>query len=211
MNFIPLKDNQSTQIMKRTIIICAMLLSLITIETIGQNLFVQADLPVRTVRRFGISFDMGWNSLVGVGPTLQYYASPHFGIDAGVGLSGVGWKFSGRGRYLFLDKKFSPFLAAGFIYGTGSLGAEVENQYEGNTIRFVLTQSPFIQLTFGGDLVASGGFFLMFDVGYAILLSENVEIKSGIPSADQLRAMDIAYGSGIVIEVGLGYMFKNRK
>jgi len=197
--------------MKRTLIICILLFSLFALEANGQNLFEQADLPIRTVRRFGISFDMGWNSLVGVGPTLQYYVSPHFGIDAGLGLSGVGWKFSARGRYLFLKKKFSPFLAAGFIYGTGTLGAEAENIYAGNTVRFVIKPSPYIQLTFGGDLVASRGFFFMFDVGYAILLSENIEIKSGVPGDEQQRAMNIAFGSGIVIEVGLGYIFKNRK
>lgn len=196
--------------MRRLFIYPVFVLLLFSFESFGQNLFEQADLPIRTTRRFGISLDMGWNSLVGVGPTLQYYASPHWGVDAGLGLSSVGWKLSARGRYLFLESNFTPFVGAGIIYGTGS-SAVIENEFNGNKISFLLKPAPFIQLIVGGDLVTKGGFFLMFDLGYAILLSENVSITNGIPNSDQKLAMDVAYGSGIVIEVGIGYVFKNKR
>lgn len=172
------------------------------------------DLPVRMTRSFGISLDMGWNGLVGVGPTVQYFITPHIGIDAGVGLSGTGVKFGGRGRYFFLEKNFTPFVGVGVNYGMGSRGGivELEDIDNGSIIGFVLNPSTFLQLTVGGDLVSGGGFFIMFDLGYSILMSgENVDLKYGTPSDLQQRSMDIAYGSGIVIEVGMGFIFKNKR
>ena len=171
------------------------------------------DLPVRMTRSFGISMDIGLNGLVGFGPTIQYFVSPHVGIDGGIGLSFTGLKFGARGRYLFLEKNFTPFVGAGFSYGFG-LGDEnqlIEVDFDGNIIEYYIKPSAFLQLTVGGDLVSKGGFFLLFDLGYAILLSEdNIVIVSGTPTASQQRGMDGVFGSGIVIEVGIGYIFKNK-
>ncbi len=170
------------------------------------------DLPVRLTRSIGISMDMGWNGLVGFGPTIQYFVSPHFGIDAGVGLSGTGIKLGGRGRYIFLEKKFSPFVGAGFNYGLGSRGNEIVLEDEGNVISFIVKPSPFLQLTAGGDLVTGSGFFMMFDLGYSILLvGENVELQSGTPTDLQQLSIDLVYGSGIVIEFRVGFIFKNSR
>jgi len=172
------------------------------------------DLPVRMTRSFGISMDMGWNGLVGFGPTVQYFITPHVGIDAGVGLSGTGIKFGGRARYLFLEKNFTPFVGTGINYGMGSGDGvvELEDPDNGNIIGFIVKPSTFLQLTVGGDLVTGGGFFIMFDLGYSILISgENVDLKYGTPTDLQERAMDIAYGSGIVIEIGMGFIFKNKR
>jgi hypothetical protein len=170
------------------------------------------DMPVRLTRSFGLSLDLGWNGLVGFGPTLQYYISPHFAIDGGIGLSSTGFKPGIRGRYLFLEKKFTPFVGIGFNYGFGAGNEDfvLENDDNGNTIEYYILHSPFLQLTAGGDLVGKGGFFLMFNLGYAILLKEeNVVITSGTPTPLQQRAMNSAFGSGIVIEAGIGFVFIN--
>jgi len=172
------------------------------------------DLPVRLTRSFGISMDIGWNSLVGMGPTIQYFVSPHVGIDGGIGLSSTGIKLGARGRYLFLEKTFTPFLGAGFNYGFGG-GDEnntIKHVDQGNTIYYYVLPSPFLQITVGGDLLVYNGFFLLFDLGYSILLNgENTVIVSGTPTSTQKKAMDIALGSGIVFEVGIGIIFKNNR
>jgi len=173
------------------------------------------ELPVRMTRSFGISLDMGWNGLVGFGPTIQYFVSPHVGIDGGIGLSATGIKLGARGRYLFLEKILTPFVGAGFNYGMG-LGAAglavLSNDDNGNVIEYYIKPSAFLQLTAGGDLLTRGGFFLLFNLGYSILLSEdNIVIVSGTPTAYQQQGLDGAHGSGIVIEVGIGLIFKNKR
>ncbi|MCF6171442.1 MAG: hypothetical protein L3J66_10735 [Bacteroidales bacterium] len=173
------------------------------------------DLPVRLTRSFGISMDMGWNGLVGFGPTIQYYVSPHVGIDGGIGLSATGLKFGARGRYLFLEKIFTPFAGAGFNYGMGLGGSGLSvltNDDNGNVIDYYVKPSAFLQLTAGGDLLTGGGFFLLFDMGYSILLSEdNIVIVSGTPTVNQQQGLKGLHGSGIVIEVGIGFVFKNNR
>jgi len=120
------------------------------------------ELPVRMTRSFGISLDMGWNALVGFGPTIQYFISPHVGIDGGFGLSATGFKLGTRGRYLFLESIFTPFVGAGFNYGMGFGGAGLavlSNDDNGNVIDYYIKPSAFLQLTVGGDLVTRGGLF----------------------------------------------------
>jgi hypothetical protein len=41
--------------------------------------------------------------------------------------------------------------------------------------------------------------------GYAYRLRDNLRIASGTPSATMQQAMDIAYGSGLVLALSLGY------
>jgi len=173
------------------------------------------DLPVRMTRSFGIGIDIGWNGLVGFGPVLQYYVSPHVGIDGGFGISSTGFKFGARGRYLFLEKIFTPFVGAGFNYGMGLGGAGLavlSNDDNGNVIDYSVKPSAFLQLTAGADLLTRGGFFLLFNLGYSILLSEdNVVIVSGTPTVNQQNGLDGFHGSGIVIEFGMGFIFKNNR
>lgn len=172
------------------------------------------ELPVRMTRTIGVSMNIGWNSLVGVGPTLQYYISPHFGLDAGIGLSMPGVKFGGRVRYLFLEKKFSPFAALGVNHalGGGDTVLELEDPNYGTSIFFKVKPSTYLPITVGGELLTGGGFFLMFDLGYSILVSgDNIDIVGGTPTSSQNRALDILYRSGLVIDFGFGYIFKNKR
>lgn len=172
------------------------------------------ELPVRMTRSLGVSLDMGWNGIVGFGPTFQYFVTPHVGIDGGVGLSSTGIKFGGRVRYLFLEKKFSPFVGLGVNHGLGGGDGIIQSEDpdNGNIIGYSIKPSTFLPITVGGDLVTGGGFFLIFNLGYSILISgENVELKYGTPTDFQQRVLDLSYGSGIVIEVGFGFIIKNKR
>ena len=121
-------------------------------------------------------------------------------------------KFGVRGRYLFLKKKFTLFVGAGFIYGTGTRGGAIsmEDIETNKEIVFKVLPSRYLQFVVGGEYVAKSGFFLMFNLGYAYLMNDNVDIISGSPSSQMKQVMRIAYGSGIVFEVGIGYIFKNK-
>jgi hypothetical protein len=177
----------------------------------AQQSYKDIVLPIRLTHGFGISGNLGWNGLTGVGITVQSYMSTHIGLDVGAGVSSVGFKFAGRLRYLILEKNFTPMVGAGFIYGTGFPNQLIELEYDGTTITFTLDKSPYAQIVGGFDFVASNGFFIMADMGYAILLTENIGLISGIPTADMQSLMDMVYGSGIVMEVSIGYIFSKKK
>jgi hypothetical protein len=187
------------------------LLSVFAGQLIAQQSYKDIVLPVRLTHGFGVSGNMGWNGLTGVGITVQSYMSTHFGLDAGAGVSSVGYKFSGRLRYLILEKNFTPMVGAGFIYGTGYPNQLLEYEYDGTIITFVMNKSPYIQIVGGFDFVASNGFFIMADIGYAILLTENIQLISGTPTADMQTIMDLTFGSGLVMEVSIGYIFPKKR
>jgi hypothetical protein len=173
--------------------------------------FGEMNLPVRMTRNIGVSGTWGWNGLTGLGATLQYYISPHFGLDAGLGLALSGYKFSGRVRYLFLEKNFSPLIGVGYIYSTGFPGQLTDFEDEdGRTVTVEILPSSFIQIVGGIEFVVNGGFFMMANLGYAIQINDNVNYIAGSPSANFDRAMQIIYRNGIVFEISIGYIFGNK-
>lgn len=172
------------------------------------------ELPVRLTRSFGVSGNFGIKSLTGLGVTMQYYVVPKIGIDAGVGISNYGYNLAGRCRYIFTEKNFAPFVAAGFIYGTGSSGQPiaVSDIETGNEIWFVLDPSRFVQVVGGAELVSKKGFFFMFSAGVSILTNPgNYEIVSGSPSEAMVNYLDFVYGTGFSTEISIGYIFGNKK
>ena len=196
-----------------SVIFLFVFVSLANAQTSYQNLSrdrIDTDqLPVRDVRKVAVWLNMGWNGLVGFGPAISFYPVPKIAIDGGLGISGVGVKVSARGRYLFSVKNFTPFVGLGFQYGLGS-GADVPmtDSFNNNKPFSVkVSNSPFIQVSGGFEYMAKRGFFTLFNIGYAILLKDNYEITDGNPSPDELKVLDISYGSGIVLEGGIGYAF----
>lgn len=165
-------------------------------------------LAIREVRRAAITGNIGWNSLTGVGATYHQYVGKQMGVDLGLGISAKGFKFGGRFRYLFMEKNFSPFVSGGLMYGLGSGDAEIEYNANGNNFYYTVGPSPFAQIAGGIEFLSDKGFLFMANIGYAILLNDgNYEITRGTPTAEELTAMDITFGSGIVIEFTLGYAF----
>lgn len=195
--------------MKRIIILCSILFAFTA--SFGQMQIDESKIPVRLLRGVGISGNMGWNSLTGVGFSVQSYATEHIGFDAGLGISSEGVKFGGRFRYLILEKNFTPFAAAGFMYGLGFPNSEFTIEYDGTKVFFMIGKSPYLQLSGGIDYVSRGGFFLMANLGYAILLKENIEYVQGTPTPDIEQIIRIAYQSGLAIEVSIGYIFSKKK
>lgn len=202
--------------MIKKISLFSFLMLLIGIQTLNAQAYTakvafgQDVLAVREVRRNAITGNIGWNSLTGVGITYHNYLAKQMGVELGVGIATTGIKFGGRFSYLFLEKNFSPFVSGGFMYGLGfgDLEIDFENQNTGNKFTYTIGSSPFVQIGGGIEYMSNKGFLFAANIGYAILLKEsNYEIIKGSATDDELRAMDIAIGSGFVIELSIGYAF----
>ncbi len=200
--------------MKRFIKLIFLFVFFIAIQTISaqeytaQKIFGQEQLAIREVRRNAVAANIGWNGLTGVGVTYHNYVGKQVGVDLGIGLASTGIKLGGRFRYLFMEKNFSPYLSGGFMYGLGFGNTEIEYNSNNNNFFYTIGASPYAQIAGGIEYLADKGFLFMFDLGYAFLLNDgNYEITRGVPSSEELMAMDMAFGSGIVIEFTIGYAF----
>jgi hypothetical protein len=163
--------------------------------------------PVRAERRFVLAGEAGWNGLSGMGVNLMFRPIPLLSVDVGGGLSGIGWKGGARVRANILESEWTPTLGAGVIFGSGTLGNPVELTEGANSVRFHLSSAPFLQFVGGVEYAGRGGFTFLATAGYAVRLADNVVIDSGVPTSTQKSAMDIAYGSGLVLSLALGYAF----
>ena len=174
--------------------------------------FGELKLPVRMTRTVGVSGSLGWNGIVGVGATLQYYITPHFGLDAGAGIAMSGFKFSGRLRYIILEKNFSPIVGVGYMYSTGltDQALELTDSTSGTTAIVEVLPSSYIQIVVGAELLINKGFFVMFTMGYAVLVNDNISLLSGSTNQAIDTFLRRRYGSGIVTEFSIGYIFGNK-
>lgn len=174
--------------------------------------FGEMKLPTRMTHTIGVSGSLGWNGLVGIGPTLQYYFTPHFGLDAGAGIAASGFKFAGRLRYIILEKNFSPLVGIGYMYSTGLSDQllEVTDSVSGTSCMVEILPSSFLQFVVGAELLINRGFFVMATMGYAYQVNSNISIISG----NKNKAIDTFlrrwYGSGPVMEISIGYIFSNK-
>jgi len=201
--------------MNKKISLLAILTLLLTTPILAQdyvNMSVtEMKIPIRELKRNAITGNIGWNGLTGFGVTFNHYIFKQLEVDMGLGMASTGFKFGGRMSCLFMDKNFSPFVSAGFMYGTGS-SLEIDYDQNNNQFSYIVEPSPFIQIAGGVEYMANGGFLIRGNLGWAILLKQsNYRITKGVPTADELTAMDIALGSGIVIEFSIGYAFGGGK
>jgi hypothetical protein len=176
-------------------------------------LLAQVEFPAPSVpsdprlqRPWVISGELGWNGLAGVGGVIARRLSPRATIEAGVGLSGEGPKFGGRARYNFLVTEWTPFVAAGFLYGTGDPNAQRDTSSP-RAFSYRIGASPFLQVTSGVEYQSRLGFTLLAALGYAWLLRENLTVVNGAPTEDDLRTLRLTTGGGLVASASLGFAF----
>ena len=170
-------------------------------------LFAAADLPQaevrpqavgtdpRSQRPWVISLEAGWNALAGVGVVVARHFDPHLTLEAGVGLSAEGPKAGARARFNLVAGEWTPFLGVGFLYAAGLNGRQTDR-----TFTYTVGPSPFLQVAGGLEYQSRAGLNLMFAVGYAHLLRENLTVLSGAPTSLQI-------GSGPVASGSIGYAF----
>lgn len=178
-------------------------------EYTATKVFGKEELAVRVLRSSAITGNIGWNGLSGLGVSFRVYPITKVSVEAGLGLATTGFKLGVRGKYLFTDKKFTPTIGAGFLYGTGSsLELTFDATDSQSEFNYKINASPFLQIVGGFEYMSNGGFLIGFDAGYAALLNgTNYMITSGSPTKETLTAMDIALGSGIVLDITIGFAF----
>ncbi len=164
-----------------------------------------AGVPIRRARRAFALGEFGWNSLAGMGVNAGYHVLPHLTAEAGFGFSLVRWKLGARLRANLLEGAWTPFLAAGAMISTGESTEQVFPI--GGRIAYTIRPSPFAQLVAGVDYTGGDGVTFLATLGWAFLLSPNVDVTSGLPSPTQQRYLDLAFGSGPVAAIALGYSF----
>jgi hypothetical protein len=161
---------------------------------------------VRSRRPWVIGAEAGWNALPGAGLVVARRLDARLTLEAGVGFSAEGPKFGMRGRYGFLVSEWTPFLGAGFLYGTGVRGPQAEGA-PGSVFTYRIDASPFLQLVAGVELQSARGLCFGIAVGYAQLLQENLTVLSGAPLGADLSDLRRRTGSGPVASVSLGRAF----
>ena len=165
--------------------------------------------PIREQRKLALSGELGWNGLVGLGPVVTYYAVPRLGVDAGLGIGGMGYKLGGRARFVFLRGNWSPYLGAGIIYETGTLNRAQEIKDE-NGVPFKLQVTPmyFIQLVQGLERMGPEGFVFSLNVGYAARVGGGaITYPERTPSLAMRDALNLLVSSGLVFALGAGIAF----
>ncbi len=157
-------------------------------------------------RRFFALGELGWNGLAGVGVDAGWRALPFLTLEGGAGFSLLKWKGGLRIRAHLPPSRYTPFLAAGALFASGD-SSETRLDYAGNPLRYRTLPSQYVQVVAGLDYVGEDGVTLMATLGWAILLSRNVDITLGTPNATQSRLLSLAYGSGPVASFAVGYSF----
>jgi hypothetical protein len=176
--------------------------------------------PTRAIRKNGVSLELPWNGLVGLGLLYTFRPVSEMAVDAGMGLSSMGLKYGIRGRYCFSEKPTSFFCGLGYMAGSGS--DNVKTEIENTTIQYDLKPINFIQITGGLDMVSRGGFSALLGIGWAIALnkglqnvtfegmSENEYVTAygagGVVDSFK-KATDLLYNGGLVLFLGVGFAF----
>lgn len=175
------------------------------------------------LRKHGVTVEIAWNGLVGVGPLYTFRPTRNIALDAGFGLSSMGLKYGIRSRYRFKQGNASPFIGFGLMSTSGSDGIELEIKPETSSATIVtydLKPISFLQIAGGLDLIATKGFTLLLAGGWAIPLNNGLQnvaydgyAKSQYPSSffynpDAVDLFEttanILYKGGLVISCGLG-------
>lgn len=149
--------------------------------------------------------ELGWNSLTGLGGVMSATPLPRIELDAGVGLSALGWRAGARLRFTPLTGQFRPFVGAGLSLSLGTLWNTASLETDGNTVRYKVKVSPNAQLVGGFEFLDSSGWSFLVTGGVArSLRASNYEIVEGTPNQTQRDVFDLLYGDGIVISIGIG-------
>ena len=157
----------------------------------------------RSERPWVFSGELGWNGLAGIGLIIARHLDPHFTLEAGLGFAAEGAKAGFRARYGLQTGESTPFVGAGFLYGTGFPAGSPDAK----GFQYSIRGSPFLQLVAGYEYQSRDGFTLDAAAGYARLLRPNLTIVAGTPTQDDLSAIRIATGSGLVLSLAIGRAF----
>jgi len=163
----------------------------------------------RAERKFAISTETGIKTLAGTGLHATYYALPKLAIDFGGGIGVHLARFGIRGRYLFLDKKFTPYVGAGVYRNPIEITREINAELEFNGEFFILELNPstFGQIVVGAEYMGDRGFLFGFNLGYSSAFTDEIWSTQENLSNDARLIGDLFYSSGVSFGLNLGWAF----
>ena len=170
---------------------------------------------VRKPRKAAVSAELGMNSLASlIGIEGSFFVQKQVAVDVGLGISTTGLRPGVYARYLFSDAKFSPFVYGGLKYGLGSGNTPVEatnaeDASDPTTYPLKVKPSPFLDLGFGIDYLADGGFYFKAVIGWSSLLGgTNYEwVNGSAPNQKTEDTYKLILGGGPALAFSLGYAF----
>lgn len=160
----------------------------------------------RVDRKIAIASDSGIKSMTGVGLSASYYVTKNIAVDAGAGVGLAGLRVGARGRYLFLDKKFSPYIGVGVFRNLTTLD-NIEFDDGTDFFLFSLEPSTYAQGLVGFEFMGNNGFVIGLNLGYSRNFNENPWTTSDSITADTRTALDLIYGSGLATGFRIGWAF----
>ncbi len=161
----------------------------------------------RADRTFAITAESGFKSLAGFGLNGTYYVQPKIAIDVGAGLGLQIIKGGIRGRYLFLDKNFTPYVGAGVFFNPLGIDDLLFTDQNFNDVFVDINSSTFGQFIVGAEFMADKGFTVGFNLGYAASLSGENWTSSDVVDDATALTLDILYGNGVAFGFNIGWAF----
>jgi len=138
----------------------------------------------RANRNIAITGESGFKTLSGFGLNATYYVQPKIAIDLGAGLGLQLVRAGIRGRYLFLDKNFTPYVGAGLYFNPIAIPDVIVSDLE-NDYLIDINSSTFGQFVVGAEFMANKGFVVGFNVGYSAAFNDVWTSDNMIPSATE--------------------------
>ena len=162
----------------------------------------------RSDRQFAITSDSGLKSMTGVGVAFTYYPSTNIALDAGFGVGVQRFKGGLRGRYLILQKNFTPYVGLGVFFHPTQV----------NNVEFIslngfdppytadLNSSTYGQLIIGFEYMSDGGFVIGLNLGYSRNFN-STPWTSDVGAQQDIDLLNFLYGSGLCTGFNIGYAF----
>lgn len=152
--------------------------------------------------------DFGWNSLTGLGVVFSGTPIAHIEVDAGAGLSALGYRAGTRLRLTPMTGSFRPFIGGGLSMSAGTFGRKAKLDTDDNKIEFKVKPAPYAQLVVGFEAFSEEGWLFLLAAGRAFALRDgNYEVVSGTPNKTQNDVLELLYGSGAAISLEVGKRF----
>lgn len=162
----------------------------------------------RDERKIAIASDSGLKSMTGVGLSASYYITRNIAVDAGAGIGFHGFRTGARARYLFLDKKFTPYVGLGLFRNISELDNVLISSLDGFDEYFYdLDKSTYGQIIGGFEFMGDNGFVIGLNLGFSKNFSEPTWSSSEAIDIDTANLLDLLYGSGLATGLRIGWAF----
>lgn len=161
----------------------------------------------RSVNKVAVNSEIGIKNMTGFGLSFSYYPIANVAIDLGGGVGLRYLKFGLRGRYLFLNKSFTPYIGASMFYNPLKADFPILSYNGTKTTNLDLLPAIFGRAIFGLEIMRIKGFVCGLNAGYTHSFKKVTWTTDFDIEDELLDIIDHFYGGGISIAMNIGYAF----